>query len=173
MVAAPIVVGMLVLTAAAFDPPHSDPTAFHVRGADAVTREWLRIGAAGSPTFRGLLARLVASDVIVYSEVVQRINGGAAGRLFFVTATPAARYLRIELVPSRVEREMVALFAHELQHAVEIAAAPQVRDSQSLALLYMGMAENRDRVRYDSVAARLIQERVRSELAGCRDGIVE
>jgi hypothetical protein len=171
MVAATIVVCALALTMASVDPPEVDPTAFHVRGADSLAREWLRIGAAESPTFRGLLARLVTSDVIVYITVVRRINGGSAGRLLFVAAMPPVRYLRIELAAGGSEREMVALAAHELQHAVEIAAAPGVRDSQSLALLYLSMSENKNRFRYDSAAARLIQERVRSELADCRDGL--
>jgi hypothetical protein len=173
MVAAPIVVCTLALATAAADPPHVDPIAFHVRGADVATRQWLDTGAAKSPTFRGLLARLGTSDLIVYVEVVPRIAGGSGGRLFFVAATPTARYLRIELVADRNERRMVPLLAHELQHAVEIAAAPRVRDSQSLGLLYLGMAENRNRSAYDSVAARLVQERVRTELADCRDGTIE
>ena len=59
---------------------------------------------------------------------------------------------------------MVALVGHELQHAVEIAAARRVRDRQSMALLYLGMGENRNHSHYDSLAARVAEERVLSEL---------
>ena len=170
MVAVAILVCTLALTTAALDPPGSDPAGFRVRGADPATREWLRIGAAESPTFRRLLARLLRSDVIVYVVTVDRIAGGSAGRLIFVAATPIARYLRVELVADGSTREMVALVAHELQHAVEIAASPRVRDRDGLAVLYLGMAENRNRSGYDSAAARLTQERVKTELAGYRGG---
>lgn len=169
MVAAAFVACTLALTIGAVDPDPIDPLGFHVRGTDASTREWLRIGAAESPTFRGLLARLVASDLIVYIGVVDRIIGASAGQLYFVIATPSARYVRIEVVADGNEREMVALVGHELQHAVEIASAPRVRDRQSMALLYLGMGENRNHSHFDSVAARVTQERVRSELAGFRD----
>ena len=146
-------------------PRTADPTGLRVRALDARAREWIRIGTAQSPTFRALLARLAASDLILYIEIVDGIIGGSAGRLYFVTATPSVRYLRIEVVPQGNVREMVALVGHELQHAVEIANARHVRDRQALALLYLGMDENAlSRSRYDSVAARMTEERVRSEV---------
>jgi hypothetical protein len=171
MVAAAIVVCTLVLTEGSLAYTPTDPNGFHVRGTDSSTREWLRIGAAQSPTFRTLLARLGASDVIVHVGTVDRIVGGAAGQLYFVTATPSVRYLRIELAAGGNQREMVALVAHELEHAAEIAAAPRVRDARSMALLYLGMAEGRDHPRYDSLAARVTEERVRTELAGYRGAV--
>jgi hypothetical protein len=169
MIAAAFVACMLALSIGA-DPEPLDPLGFHVRATDASTREWLRIGAAESPTFRALLAKLVVSDVIVYIGVVDRIAGGLSGQMFFVAATPGARYVRIELVANGSEREMVALVGHELQHAVEIASAPHVRDRQSMALLYLGMGEHRNRSRFDSLAARVTEERVRNELGAFRNG---
>jgi hypothetical protein len=146
-----------------------DPIAFHVRATDARAREWIRAGASQSPTFRALLSRLSASDLIVYVEVVDRIAGGAPGQLYFVIATATARYVRIELVADGNVGEMVALAGHELHHAVEIAGAPRVRDGQSMAMLYLGMFENAlGRGQYDSRAARVTEERVRTEFDGSR-----
>jgi hypothetical protein len=174
MVAAAILACTLALTPGLDSPASSapvDPIGSRVRALDPRTREWIRIGTAESPTFRALLARLTASDLILYIEIVDRILGGAAGRLYFVTATSSVRYVRIELVAAGNVRDMVALVGHELQHAVEIANAPQVRDAQALALLYLGMGDNAlDRSHYDSVAARVAGDRVRSELAGYRAG---
>jgi hypothetical protein len=174
VVAAAILACTLALTG--FDcpapSPPIDPIGSHVRALDPRTRDWIRIGTTQSPTFRALLARLAASDLILYIEIVDGIIGGSAGRLYFVTATPSVRYVRIELVAQGNVREMVALVGHELQHAVEVANAPQVRDRQTLALLYLGMSENGlTRPHFDSVAARMTEERVRSELAGYRAGL--
>jgi hypothetical protein len=169
MVAAAIVACTLALTTGTPEPAPLEPIGFHVRATDPSTREWLRIGAAESATFRSLLARLVVSDVIVYIGTVDRIVGGSAGQLYFVTATPSVRYVRIELASGGNEREMVSLVAHELQHAVEIAAAPRVRDRQSMALLYFGRGGTSSRSRYDSVDARVTEERVKNELASFRD----
>ena len=168
MVAAAIVACTLALTPGPTAPAPLDPIGVHVRAMDPGTREWLRTVAAASATFRSLLARLVVSDVIVYIGTVDRIVGGLAGQLYFVTATPSVRYVRIELARGGNQREMVALVAHELQHAVEIAAAPRVRDRQSLALLYLGMGGPSNHSRYESVAARVTEERVKNELAGAR-----
>jgi hypothetical protein len=149
-----------------------DAIGSHVRALDPRTREWIRVGTTQSPTFRALLARLAATDLILYIQIVDRIIGGSAGRLYFVTATASVRYVRIELVADGNVRDMVALVGHELQHAVEIADAPQVRDRQALALLYLGMGENSlNSSQYDSVAARVTEERVRSELGGYRAGL--
>jgi hypothetical protein len=168
MVAAAIVACTLAVVTGTNEPAPIDPTGFHVRATDPSTRAWLRIGAAESPTFRGLLARLVVSDLIVYIGIVDRIVGGSAGQLYFVTATPTVRYVRIELAAGGNEREMVSLVAHELQHAVEIAAEPRVRSRQSMALLYFAMSGNASYTHYDSVAAHVTEQRVKSELAGFR-----
>ena len=174
MVAAAILACTLALTGLDCPAPSApiDPIGSHVRALDARTQEWIRIGTTQSPTFRALAARLAASDLILYIEIVDGIIGGSAGRLYFVTATRSVRYVRIELVAQGNVREMVALVGHELQHAVEVANAPQVRDRQALALLYLGMSENGlNRTQFDSVAARVTEERVRSELAGYRSGV--
>ena len=171
MVAAAVFACAIALTSALDSSAPSgpaDPIAFHVRAVDPQAQEWIRVGASASKTFRTLLARLASSDLIVYVEIVDRIIGGAAGHLYFVTAKAGVRYVRIEVVADGTVREMVALLGHELQHAVEIAAAPHVRDPQSMARLYLGMTENLPSTKYDSAAARVTEERVRREISGYR-----
>jgi hypothetical protein len=113
----------------------SGPSAPHVRPTDAVVRAAVARGLAQSPTFRHLVARLEASDVIVH--VTRR---HAVGRPFgftqFVSATAHARYLRITLDVNAPTAAVVALLGHELRHALEAADAPHVRDQSSYHLLY-------------------------------------
>ena len=113
----------------------SGPSAPHLRPMDAVVRAAVARGMAQSPTFRHLVARLEASDVIVHVTGRQ-----AAGRPFgftqFVSATAHARYLRITLDVNAPTAAVVALLGHELRHALEAADAPQVRDQSSYRLLY-------------------------------------
>lgn len=159
---------LLALTAAAPGAPPSpvrDPIAPHLRATDARVRQWIDAGASQSSTFRALLTRLAESDLIVYVGIVDRIAGGNGGQLAFMTATSLARYVRIDLVADGDFGEMVALVGHELQHAVEIANVSCVRDAKSMAMLYLGMGDNRIG-HYDSVAARTAEERIRLELAG-------
>lgn len=172
MVAVALLACALAVAAGSESSPSVTPEAigYRVRAIDARSQAWIRAGASGSATFRSLLARLSKGDLIVYVVTVDRISGGAAGQLFFVTATPRARYVRIEVAADRNLKDMVALVGHELQHAVEIADAPRVRSPQSMALLYLGMPENSFRSQYDSVAARVTESRIRNEFAGYRAG---
>ena len=156
------------------DPDRID---FHVRGTDPLTRAWIAHGAEESRTLRDLLQALTASDIIVHVQLVDRIPGGASGQLSFVTATATARYLRAEIVRGASRADTIALIAHELQHATEVAAAPRVRDAESLSTLYLGMRDNAgDSRRYDSAAARMTESLVRREVIAHRvqpDGEME
>jgi hypothetical protein len=168
MIGAAVVACTLAL-APGVDTPDSpaavlERASFHVRSTNPRALAWIQAGAEGSATFRELLTRLSDSDVIVYVETVDHLNG-AYGQTYFVMAAPSVRYVRIEVVPGGNVAEMIALVGHELQHAVEIAGAPSVRDRQSLARFYLGMAENLNAgARYDSAEARLMEDRVRKEL---------
>jgi hypothetical protein len=143
----------------------SAAVAYHVRSTDPRVQEWLRIGAAESQTFRSLLNLLGESDLIVHVQAVDRL--ATAGQTYFVTATGTARYVRIEVMFRGNVNEMVALIGHELQHAVEIAEERRIRDRQTLALFYKGMPGNSMTTNeYDSVAARVIEDRVRREMWG-------
>jgi len=143
----------------------SEAVRFHVRATDPRVKQWLEIGAAESQTFRDLLDRLSESDLIVHVQLVEHLN--VAGQTYFVKSTSTVRYVRIELVPGSHVSDMIALIGHELQHAVEIAGAPGVRDRQTLAQFYGAMAGNSAaHNEYDSVAARVMEARVKRELAG-------
>jgi hypothetical protein len=141
----------------------SAAVAHHVRSTDPRAQQWLKIGAAESQTFRTLLNTLAESDLIVHVQPVDRLM--TAGQTYFVTATPTVRYIRIEVAPRGNVNEMVALIGHELQHAVEISKEPRIRDRQALSLFYKGMPGNSmSTTEYDSVAARVIEDRVRREM---------
>src|SRR4029453_4436290 len=114
----------------------SEAVPHHVRSTDPRVQYFLRIGAAESQTFRSLLTTLADSDLIVHVQSVDRLM--TAGQTYFVTATPAVRYVRIEVMFRGNVNEIVALIGHELQHAVEIAQEPRIRDRQALSLFYKG-----------------------------------
>jgi hypothetical protein len=172
MVGALIAIGLLALgpgsdrgNAGAKRGLMSEAVAHHVRSTDPRAQEWLRRGAAESETFRRLLNALADSDLIVHVQPVERLM--TAGQTYFVTATPTVRYVRIEVSFRGNLNETVALIGHELQHAVEIAQEPRIRDRQALALFYKGMPGNSmSGTEYDSVAARVIEDRVRREMWG-------
>ena len=104
-----------------------------VRPLDAVARALVRDGATASPTLARLLERIERSDLVVYIKT-GFVEG--PGRLDFACAKPGIRYLRITINVPDTEPTLMASLAHELQHAAEVANAPQVTDPASLADYY-------------------------------------
>ena len=83
----------------------------------------------------------------------------------FLTAAGGVRYLHVQVTSDLGIDQLVAIAAHELQHAVEVAAHPEVVDAGSLAALYQrigipGIVKNR----YDTLGAQSTGRRVRAEL---------
>jgi hypothetical protein len=84
-----------------------------------------------SGTFRHLTSRLSGSDVVVYVRF-SRCPGNVAGCLLWASAAPGLRRVLIKLDQfGRSPDELTALLAHELQHAAEVAGAPEIQDLAS------------------------------------------
>ncbi len=137
----------------------------HVRGAGDVAAALLADGAHRSYTFARLLDAVERSDVIVYVEMSPELPVSLAGRLMLAGCAHGQRYLRIQIAPAGAPEELIAILGHELQHAVEVADAPEVRDVRALVELYgrIGLG-GRDGEHFDTIAARAAGRTVKSEL---------
>jgi hypothetical protein len=137
----------------------------NVRSTQERTVRMLAVGAERSPTIARLRATLEQSDVIVYVETSRNLAPSIDGRLTLLNAGHGHRYLRIDIRQSLTPREMLAILGHELQHAVEVAQAHDVRDDRSLIELYRRIGVSRDaRSHFETLAARAAGSRVRAEL---------
>jgi hypothetical protein len=141
----------------------------HIRTTDRRLIRLMHDGVRGSDTFRGIVQRLRRSDVIVYLEC----GGGtrsADGRLTFVSAAGGNRYVHIRIARLASAEVQIALIGHELRHSVEIADAPAVVDSESLAREYerIGFLNTRHPTgaSYDSDAAVAAGYQVLRDLTG-------
>jgi len=101
-----------------------------VRAADNHIKRLLEEGVKRSVTFGDLVAAVNATDVIVYIQRVDRLGPTIAGQLMIVPVPNAQRYLRIQVLDHLSPEETISLIGHELRHALEVAAAPDVRDQQ-------------------------------------------
>jgi hypothetical protein len=107
------------------------------------------------------------SDVIVYIETSRSMPSSLAGRMLIAAGPANQRYLRIQISAAPRGVELISLIGHELQHALEVAASPQVRDEQSLITLYRAIGHGpRGQHKYDTVAAQNAGRQVRTELIG-------
>ena len=141
----------------------------HIRTTDPRLIRLLRDGTRASETFRRLVDRLNRSDVVVYLDC----GGGTAtsdGRLTFISAVGGYRYVHVRVARLASADVQIALIGHELQHAVEIADAPDVIDALSLVREYQRIGFLSPRitpgVSFDSDAAVEAGNRVLREMTG-------
>jgi hypothetical protein len=139
----------------------------HVRASDPELRAAIRDGIRRSDTLRRLLERLQRSDVIVYLDFDPLLRYGYDGRMRFMSRTENARYLKVGLrVQARRER-LIAMLAHELQHAVEVADASEVIDAVSLARLFARIgSSNQSHEKFETNGAVRAARKVNEELRG-------
>ncbi|PYR91131.1 MAG: hypothetical protein DMF84_17625 [Acidobacteria bacterium] len=137
----------------------------HVRTTNLRVRYLLEMGVRRSATFASLLARLNASDVIVYIEQTDDMPKTLEGRLMLLPLANHQRYLRIQINRTGTPTELISLMGHELRHAIEVADATDVRDERALERLYqrIGMPSAALHT-YDTDAAQTTGRRVRKEL---------
>jgi hypothetical protein len=141
----------------------------HIRTTDPRLIRLVRDGVRTSETLRRLVDRLNRSDVVVYLDC----GGSTAssdGRLTFISAVGGYRYVHVRVARLAAADVQTALIGHELQHAVEIADAPDVVDSPSLVREYQRIGFLSPRltpgVSFDSDAAVDAGQRVLRELSG-------
>lgn len=137
----------------------------HVRGASPRMSQLLDHAIRKSPTFAALVKAIDATDVIVHVEEVRSLPAGVDGRLAFVHATAGVRYLRAQVEMGRGTVDTMSVVGHELQHALEVAMHPKVRDEATFGALYMRIGDRPIRPDgFDTPAAREAGRRVRNEM---------
>ena len=105
-----------------------------VRIASELDELWLQPGICRSATFRRLIADLARSDVLVYVQPRVLPYPGIGGILRFLSATPTHRILLVMIDVKALgshRLSAIAMLAHELRHALEVADAPEIRSVES------------------------------------------
>jgi hypothetical protein len=141
----------------------------HLRTTPPSLQALLREAVERSDTIRSRVARLDASDLVVYLDYDYLPRPGVAGFVTFITASGGWRFVRISLRFHMSKSAQLVMLGHELQHAVEIADAPEVIDQSSLAAFYTRIGTDRGTGRrhaFDTRAAVEAEDRVDRELRG-------
>jgi hypothetical protein len=123
-------------------------------------------GLCGSAIFRSLVDAIQRSDVIVYVSMRRLGDRRLHGRLDFLTATATERVLRAAFSFPLDRATRIAVLGHELQHAVEVAGAPDIRTRSAFAAYYRAHGQPaRIESAYDTDAARRVEAQIRVDLA--------
>jgi len=112
----------------------------HVRATEPVIRALLQTGLSRSATFQRLVEALNQADVIVYVDPL-RTRETLGGYLSHdVISAGGYRYLHIAIKVRGGDVRLIALLAHELQHAIEVAEDPDASDARHVDALFRRLA---------------------------------
>lgn len=165
----PITGVAVMMTAALAMAQTSATSAPRVRPETAQTEALLRDLLARSVTARALVAALQSSDVTVYIRHRTFTGMLQDGRIGLVRSESPTRLLIAEIGCPRPWFDQLVTLGHELQHAVEIAAARHVGDPRTLAD-YFGAIGFKTRgvadASFETSGAQEMATRIRQELLG-------
>jgi hypothetical protein len=155
---------------ATFDGQGANAWAGNIRASDEELVMLLEEGMRRSPTFKGLVDRLAKSDVILYVRPDVTAKNNASTRLTFLAAKGGFRYLVIRVASGRSKDQQLGMLGHEMQHAVIIADASSVVDSQSLKREFERVGKLTqpsvgDDFFFDSPAAEEVRRRILAEIS--------
>jgi len=135
-----------------------------IRGDGSAIQLLIDRGMERSGTFRELAARLDGSDVTVYVRY-SRCGGGVPACLLWASAAGGVRRLLVKVDGvGRPQNDLIALLAHELQHANEVASSPSIRDLASFQEVFAARGW-RSGDGFETAEAKAITRRVTAELS--------
>ena len=140
-----------------------------LRPQDTRSAQVLKEGASRSATFRTLVDRIEASNLIVYIGVAPALKSTLSGKMTWMTRAGDYRYVRASISSELTFYQMVATVAHELQHAVEVIEDESVTDERSLVALYRRIGQPSSAAGspgWETLAAQRTATQVRRELIG-------
>lgn len=138
-----------------------------LRPRDPRITQVLQEGISRSETFRALVNRIEASNVIVYVAVSPMMRSSLSGALTWMTRAGKYRYLRVSISVGQTFDQTIATVAHELHHAVEVIEDESVVDENSLTALYQRIGQPSKaagQLGWETVAAQRAGRQVRREL---------
>jgi hypothetical protein len=155
------------------DAAASDGMPSAVRSSDRALHGLLADGYRRSKSFRRLVDGIAEAQTLVYVEAgVCAFGHVKACLLPFVARTDNVRYLRIVLTqPLNLgdRNRLIALIGHELQHALEVAARPDIVDVTGMLELARRIGfPLKGRPGYETSAARAAGDAVLDELRSSR-----
>jgi hypothetical protein len=169
-----LVISAWLLLAGAAAPAQGAGASDRIRSTDGLIQMLLEEGRQRSATFRDLVDTIDRTDGIVYVERGRCPVGGMRACLLHVlTPNRHARYLWIAVDTSARRGELIAVMAHELQHAAEVLHAPSVRTGRDILNFYrsvdalhaLGVTTRSEGRAYETAAAILTADTVRADLA--------
>jgi hypothetical protein len=138
-----------------------------VRGSSPETARAIAEGAEKSATFRQLVATIAATDGIVYVHHDTCGRNVRACLVLGVTYAGSHRVLHIRVDKRKRGDDLLVSIGHELHHAAEVLADPNVVDTNSIRRFYELLAPT-NRYSFETQAAIKTGLKIAGELRAWR-----
>lgn len=138
-----------------------------VKGLGEEFSSLIREGDRRSETFRAMVDEIQASNAVVMIQFGLCANGQFRSCVSHVGATGSTRTIRILVNPKLTMDRVIAMIAHELQHAVEIIRAGAANQEEVMALyrrISIGECAKGRSDRCETEAALAVEKQVLGEL---------
>ena len=152
---------MLLVSIDSTTPPPARMT--HIRPVSDIAQRIVSDATRASPTVASMIAEIEQSDLIVYVDVTTNA-GSEVGATRLAGANVAVRFLHVTIDLSLAPHRRVTILAHELQHVLEVANAPDVRDAAGMQQLFERIGHRLGRQQYETSAATDVERAVDREL---------
>lgn len=141
--------------------------AFHLRPKGAEARDLIDTAASRSETIGRQVEALSRSDVVVFVDRSMGQGQWRRGHLRFMVTAGGIRYLYVWIEQWARLDDQIAMLAHELQHALEVASATWVVDCETMRSLYAQIGIRLDGGQcWETDAAISVERSVRREING-------
>lgn len=159
-----MVAAVLLMLMVTIDPPKPSPARMtHLRPLSDIAQRIVSDATRASPTIASMIAEIEQSDLIVYFDVTT--NAGAEiGATRLAGANASVRFLHVTIDLALDPHRRAAILAHELQHVLEVAGAPDVRDAAGMQRLFEKIGYRLGRQRSETSAAADVERAVDREL---------
>jgi hypothetical protein len=139
-----------------------------LRPLNGFAGQLIRQGVTRPPTLHQLIVSLDRSNAIVFLETGVAASQRDSAHLQFMAAAGGQRYLRVSINLSVDRRDMIVLLAHELHHALEVAAHPEVVSQDTMRRLYETIGQPNGLQAFETVGAAAVSSRVRDQWVDVR-----
>ena len=134
-----------------------------IRGDDPYARWLIRSAIRHSPTTADLVAALEKTDVVVYVST-SRNRSAFSAHTRLINGEGPVRFLLISLSGGEHPQRLLELLGHELQHVIEIADHPEVRDADGMRALFSRIGREHRLDHFETSKAIQVAYQVRGEL---------
>src|SRR5262245_20981874 len=155
-------VALLLFVSCIVADPNTVSTPTHTRPLTRIAQDVVDEAVRSSPTVDAMIAAIEETDLIVYVDVKPSPHSWRGGTQF-IGSSLSTRFVQVTINFALSPNDRTEILGHELQHVLEIARAPDVRDAAGMKRLFAAIGWGHDD-EFETAAAQDVEAVVHREI---------